>query len=98
MQMRKYSRNPIIIFPMQSSQLGGSFQNILQDQANLRLIKEMEEEMSIWIIRICFLFVFILQLYVNLDYNIPLALLFGPLTLLDCFMVWYNLKNSRQSM
>ena len=88
--------NGFNLFPPQfSSQSALLFQAVRQDNNNSQYIKEMEEEIAIWIIRLVFLFVFILQLYVNIEYKLPLELLYAPLVMLDGFLIWYSIKKTR---
>jgi len=86
------------LFPLQiprSAQDNLLYQTVLQDPNNRQAIKEMEEEISLWIFRFILAFLFALGLYINLYYTIPLELLFAPLIILDFFLIWYYANKSR---
>ena len=68
------------------------FHNGSQNGNDAIHIKEMENEISLWIIRLIVYFMFLVIVYSNFKYNIPLFVMYLPLILLDLFLMWYYIK------
>ena len=72
-----------------------AYNDIMNDPNNAPIIKEMEDEISVWIIRLICYFLFVLIIYTDLNYNIPLAIIQSPLTLLDGYLIFYYYRKHK---
>ena len=79
-------------FPQASQQNQPLSIAVLQDSNSAGAIAAMEEELSLWIIRIISYFFTTLLLYVNLEYRIPLEALFSIPIGLDSLLLAYYMR------
>ena len=85
------------LYPLTNAPNLSFAQSVVQDAANISVIKEMEEEIMLWVCRIIAYFVVTVLFYVNLEYHIPLELLFLLPVLLDILLCFYYFKKSKHT-
>ena len=71
---------------------------VLHEPGNEVLVKEMEQEVAVWVTRAITYFITALLSYVNLEYKLPLEALVALPLILDIFMLVFYFNKYRFSI